>query len=215
MRIVFASDTHSLHDRLLVPDGDVFVHCGDFTMNGELPDVAEFGRWVGSLPHPHKVVVAGNHDRSFEDDLPAALAALDISHNGIVYLEDNALAIEGVRFWGSPWQPWFYDWAFNLRRGPEIAAKWELIPDDTDVLVTHGPPVGILDYVPRGQQHVGCTDLLARVAEVKPRVHAFGHIHEGAGVLERDGTTFVNASICDEKYRPVNPCRIVDLAMSR
>jgi predicted phosphodiesterase len=210
VRIVFASDTHSKHSRLVVPDGDVFVHCGDFTMLGAADTVAEFGRWIASLPHAHKIVIAGNHDRSFEEDPRVAHVALDAPGNGIVYLEDSGVELDGVRFWGSPWQPWFFDWAFNLQRGPEIAAKWALIPDDTDVLITHGPPMGILDYVPRGE-HVGCADLLARIADVRPKVHAFGHIHEGAGVLERDGTTFINASICDVKYRPVNPCRILDL----
>jgi Icc-related predicted phosphoesterase len=101
------------------------------------------------------------------------------------------------------------DWAFNLPRGPRLAAEWAKIPDTTDVLITHGPPMGILDHV--WGEHVGCADLLARIAAVKPKVHAFGHIHEGSGVLVQDGTTYVNASICDGEYRPVNPIRVVDL----
>jgi len=210
VRIVFASDTHSRHAGLVVPEGDVFVHCGDFTMLGEPEHVAAFGRWAGALPHAHKLVIAGNHDRSFEDDLPAALAALDAEGNGLVYVQDGAVEIDGVRFWGSPWQPWFFDWAFNLQRGPELAAKWALIPEGTDVLVTHGPPMGILDLTSRGE-HVGCADLLDRVADLQPKVHAFGHIHEASGLDERDGVTYVNASICDVRYRAVNPVRIVDL----
>ncbi len=210
MRIVFVSDTHSKHANLVVPPGDVFVHCGDFTMLGELGKVAEFGRWAGALPHARKIVIAGNHDRTFEDDPEAARAALDAPGNGLTYLEDAGTEIDGLRFWGSPWQPWFFDWSFNLARGPELAAKWALIPEGTDVLITHGPPLGILDRVPRGER-VGCADLLARVLELRPKVHAFGHIHDAAGVEVRDGTAFVNASICDERYRPLNPARVVDL----
>jgi len=207
---VIASDTHGLHGKLAVPEGDVFVHCGDFTRRGELKTVSDFGRWVGALPHRHKVVVAGNHDRTFEDDPEAALAALDAAGNGLTYLQDAGTEIDGVRFWGSPWQPWFFDWSFNLQRGPELAAKWALIPEGTQVLITHGPPLGILDRV-WGGDRVGCADLLERVRELQPKVHAFGHIHEGSGIDVREGTTYVNGSICDERYRPVNPARVIDL----
>jgi hypothetical protein len=119
------------------------------------------------------------------------------------------VTIEGITFWGSPWQPWFFDWAFNLRRGPAIAANWSLIPDATDVLVTHGPPMGILDAI--GTEHVGCLDLDKRVTQLRPKVHIFGHIHEGSGEQERDGTHYVNASICDAQYLPLNPARTIDL----
>jgi predicted phosphohydrolase len=209
MRIVIASDTHEQHAKIVVPDGDVFVHCGDLTYRGDLPAIAQAGKWIRSLPHPHKMVIAGNHDWAFELKFDAARRRLGDGQDGLVYLQDFGTTIDGVRFWGSPWQPWFFDWAFNLRRGPAIAAKWALIPDSTDILITHGPPMGILDYV-RGER-VGCVDLLARIALIKPKVHAFGHIHEGSGVLAQDGTTFVNASICDGEYRPINPVRVVDI----
>jgi Icc-related predicted phosphoesterase len=105
----------------------------------------------------------------------------------------------GLKVWGSPWQPRFFDWAFNLDRGPDLAAKWALVPDDTDILITHGPPVGILDRTFRGTE-TGCADLLARVKVVKPRLHLFGHIHEAAGVVETPDTLFVNASIGTERF---------------
>lgn len=209
MRFVFASDTHSRHESLVVPPGDVFVHCGDFTMNGNLSDIEAFGGWVRALPHAHKVVIAGNHDLTFERNPSRARQALENGTTAITYLEDSATTIEGIHVYGSPWQPWFYDWAFNLARGEEIARKWSLIPNDTHVLVTHGPPMAILDRVGRG--HVGCADLWRRVRSIRPIVHAFGHIHEGSGVDERDGITFINASICDASYRPVHPCRVVDV----
>ncbi len=207
---MIASDTHGRHKKLEVPSGDVFVHCGDFTRRGELDGVSDFGRWVGALPHRHKLVIAGNHDRTFEDDPAAALESLDAAGNGLTYLQDSGVELDGVRFWGSPWQPWFFDWSFNLQRGPELAAKWALIPEGTQVLVTHGPPLGILDRV-WGGDRVGCADLLERVRELQPKVHAFGHIHEGSGIEEREGITYVNASICDERYRPVNPARVIDI----
>ena len=112
--------------------------------------------------------------------------------------------------WGSPWQPWFYDWAFNLQRGPEIRAKWDRIPAGVDVLVTHGPPAGILDRVVDGRS-VGCADLLDAVRRVRPLLHVFGHIHEAYGEVERDGTRFVNASTCTVRYAPVNAPVVVDL----
>jgi hypothetical protein len=139
-----ASDTHERHSNVVVPDGDVFIHAGDFTMVGDLRKVAAFGAWVRALPHRKKLVIAGNHEITFEHSLEAALRALGNGRDGLIYLQDSGGDIDGVSFWGSPWQPWFYDWAFNLRRGPMIAAKWNLIPASTDVLITHGPPMGTL-----------------------------------------------------------------------
>jgi predicted phosphohydrolase len=206
MRIVCLSDTHDLHRELQVPDGDLLLHAGDATMKGTPAQIEAFDRWLGTLPHPHKVLIAGNHDWAFERT-PALARGLIRNAR---YLEDEETAVGGLRIWGSPWQPWFFDWAFNLERGPAIAAKWALIPDGIDVLVTHGPPLGILDRTSRGED-VGCADLLAAVQRVRPRVHVFGHIHEGYGTLERDGTRFVNASNCTERYRPVQPPIVVDL----
>jgi Icc-related predicted phosphoesterase len=102
------------------------------------------------------------------------------------------------------------DWAFNLQRGPALREKWALIPEGTDVLITHGPPFGILDWTARGER-VGCEDLLEAVRRVKPRLHVFGHIHEGYGEHEQDGTRFVNASICTEAYQPTNAPIVVDV----
>jgi len=151
-------------------------------------------------------VIAGNHDWAFQRT-PLRARAL-IRH--AIYLEDEETTVAGLRIWGSPWQPWFFDWAFNLQRGPEIAAKWALIPDGIDVLITHGPPQGILDRTSRGDA-AGCADLLAAVLRVRPRLHLFGHIHEAYGSLERDGIRFVNACNCSERYRPVQPPMVVDL----
>ncbi len=206
MRIVCLSDTHDLHGDLAVPDGDLLLHAGDATMSGTPQQIEAFDDWLARQPHRHKVVIAGNHDWGFQRT-PARARSL-LRH--ATYLEDSLAEVDGLRIWGSPWQPWFYDWAFNLERGPQIAAKWALIPDGIDVLVTHGPPLGILDRTSRGEA-VGCADLLAAIDRVRPRLHVFGHIHEAYGRLERDGCLFVNASNCSERYRPVQPPIVVDL----
>ena len=132
LRLVFLSDTHGFHD-LEVPPGDVLVHAGDGCKRGSLEEAAAWGAFVASLPHARKIVIAGNHDRCFEHDLDEARRSFPAS---IDFLHDSGCTVEGVRVWGSPWQPWFLSWAFNLQRGPEIAAKWALIPDATDVLIT-------------------------------------------------------------------------------
>lgn len=206
MRIVVISDTHTLHDQVAIPPGDILIHAGDFTNRGALNDVERFDAFLAKLPHPHKVAIAGNHDFCFERDPLAARAALTHA----TYLEDQALEVEGLHLYGSPWQPWFYNWAFNLERGPEIRAKWDLIPEQTDILITHGPPMGQGDETVRGER-AGCQDLMDRIWEVRPRYHFFGHIHEGYGVTKEDGVTFVNASICTLRYKPVNPPIVLDI----
>ena len=198
IRLVAISDTHGLHRHLTIPDGDILIHAGDITGHGQMEQVADFNEWLGTLPHRHKIVIAGNHDFCFEDQ-PGETAAL---LTNCIYLFDEAITLDGLYFYGSPWQPWFFDWAFNLRRGPEIRAKWELIPKETDVLITHGPPLGHGDLTSHGEC-VGCADLLESVRQKRPKLHIFGHIHEGYGVMQNEHTTFINASSCNLQYRPV------------
>ncbi len=199
MRIVVVSDTHNMHDRIEIPDGDVLVHGGDCLGHGTLEELDAFDRFLGKLPHPHKILIAGNHDWCFERDPRAARRLV----KNAIYLEDDGVELDGTKFYGSPWQPWFFDWAFNLERGEPLRKVWAKIPEDTDVLITHGPPHGILDRTIRGE-HVGCEELLKRVDAVKPKLHLFGHIHEGYGQEHRGDTLFVNASTCDVRYEPVN-----------
>jgi len=209
MRIVCISDTHTQHG-VAIPIGDVLVHAGDLSHSGEWSVIGRALRWMAQWPHPHKIFIAGNHDWAFQrrpEDLPLYLP------EGVTYLQDSGIEIEGLKFWGSPWQPWFHDWAFNLRRGPDIAAKWELIPEDVDVLITHGPPFGIRDQLPGTGQSVGCKDLLRRLEELpRLKLHVFGHIHHGYGMeLDAQGRRFANACICDEAYRPANRPITIDL----
>lgn len=189
MRIVAVADTHLFHRELDVPDGDVFVHAGDMCRGGDLDELRDAADWIAGLPHRHKVIVAGNHDWAFVHEPAAARSAIA----GMIYLQDAEATIDGVRFYGSPWQPEFNSWAFNLPRGPDLAAVWAAIPAGVDVLITHSPPAGIGDRT-AVEERTGCADLRARVAVVKPRLHLFGHIHEDGGLWTIGGTVFSNVT---------------------
>ncbi|MDH3214991.1 MAG: metallophosphatase domain-containing protein [Candidatus Krumholzibacteria bacterium] len=190
MRLVILSDTHGRHRRIDVPAGDALVHAGDFSpWIGTLKELSDFNDFLGGLPHRHKIVIAGNHDFCFQRANRVARAVLTNAH----YLEDESFEAWGLKFYGSPWQPRFLNLAFNLPRGEPLREKWALIPPDTDVLVTHGPPHGIGDQRFYGH-HVGCEELLIRVRHIKPRVHIFGHVHEARGRFDIGDTIFINAS---------------------
>lgn len=208
MNIVCISDTHARHAAMHhpIPDGDVLIHAGDLTGNGSLEQLEDFARWFGALPHPHKLVIAGNHDACLQTQPRAAEALLD----EFAYLRDAAVTIDGLCFYGSPWQPRFMDMAFNLTPGPALAAAWEQIPARVDVLVTHGPPQGILDHCFDGYR-AGCPDLGRRVTELAPALHVFGHIHEDRGQIRHGPTHYVNASICTLDYTPANPPLVITL----
>ncbi len=210
MKIVCLSDTHNRHELIAVPDGDVLIHAGDATERGTIEEIVRFNRWFAGFPHWHKIFVAGNHDWLFETNNDFARNLLDAS---IHYLQDSFVEIENLKIYGAPWQPRFFDWAFNLNRGAELAEKWRLIPNNVDVLITHGPPFGILDEVARGilVENTGCEDLKKRVVEIRPKLHVFGHIHCGYGRIEKFGVQFINAANCNESYEPTNAPVIVDV----
>jgi Icc-related predicted phosphoesterase len=170
-------------------------------------EISDFNDWLGSLPHKHKVVVAGNHDILFETQHGSRALLTNAT-----YLENSGAVIEGLKFWGSPVQPEFNDWAFNVKRGQDIKKYWDMIPDDTDVLITHGPPWGLLDQIRPGREveHLGCGELLKAVRRIKPKLHVFGHIHGGYGTFKEGPTQFVNASLLNEAYKPVNAPIVVD-----
>ncbi|WNJ18713.1 metallophosphatase domain-containing protein [Pontibacter sp. G13] len=197
MDIVCISDTHGKHRDLVLPDGDLLIHAGDFSNRGDLAEVNSFLTWFGAQPHPHKVLIAGNHDFIAERD-PGLFKSM-IPEN-VVYLQDSGAEVAGIRFWGSPVTPWFYDWAFN-RYEDEIVWHWDMIPQDTQILVTHGPPLGTGDMNFQGTP-VGCKSLGECVDELPElRYHIFGHIHEAYGQYERSGKSLVNASQVDLKYQ--------------
>jgi predicted phosphohydrolase len=184
-----------------VPEGDVLLHAGDLSLRGTLPEIVPQLEWLSSLSHPYKIFIAGNHDFFFED-YPGQVATLLGKFPDLIYLQDSEVRVGGIKIWGSPWQPEFNNWAFNLERGEPLREKWALIPEDTDILITHGPPYGILDYANFSAEHCGCENLFERIVSIRPKVHLFGHIHEGAGVLNQEATTYINASVLDDEYAP-------------
>lgn len=203
-RIVFISDTHGSYN-FRIPEGDILIHSGDFGHRGNLSDLKRFHSWFSGQPHQYKIFVAGNHDWCFQNELDDCLKIM----SGVTYLQDSSTEILGIKFYGSPWQPWFFDWAFNIPRGPKLAKIWAKIPNDTDILVTHTPPHGILDLTSTGEA-CGCEDLLKRVETLKPKLHLFGHIHEGYGELCKGATTFINGSICDFNNNAENSPFLID-----
>jgi len=211
MKIVCISDTHGLHRRMEheIPDGDILLHAGDITRDGEIEDLTAVNQFFENLPHRHKIFIPGNHDWIFQRDPATATAEIPAA----TCLIDSGIEIEGLKIWGSPWQPEFHNWAFNLPRGEALARVWNLIPEGTDIVVTHGPPAGILDRCADGKEE-GCADLAARIRKISPRLHLFGHIHEAYGHKTNGKTLFLNASICNLAYRPVNRPFVINLPES-
>lgn len=209
LRIVATSDTHgyTLAD---IPHGDIFIHAGDFTRQDSLRDLYKITYTLGKLPFKHKILIPGNHDRICQSH--PTLAQQAAHDNGVIYLADEKATIEGVRFYGFPWTVEFNNWAFMY-----IDDDWRMkemcnqIPDDTEVLISHGPPHGILDTIFNGEKAGGST-LLKRIRQLKDlKVHIFGHIHEGAGHEKHDNVDFYNVSLVDLMYKPVNGFRVIDI----
>jgi Icc-related predicted phosphoesterase len=205
MKIICISDTHGQHRKLNVPDGDILIHAGDITFRGEFDILRDFNIWLGELPHRHKIYIAGNHDITHETKNAKSLIT------NATYLQDSSIVIDGIKFYGSPWTPRFFDWAFNVDRGTVIRKIWSKIPNDTNVLITHGPIYGILDTVPSGLQ-VGCSDLKDRIKELPDlKLHVCGHIHNSYGVKTIDNTIYVNAAVCTENYQAINKPIVVEI----
>jgi Icc-related predicted phosphoesterase len=177
-------------------EGDILIHAGDCTNVGKPHEIKEFLDWFSDTPFTHKIFIAGNHDFWFEKNHDIAQEYKD---KGVKYLFDSMVEIDGVKIYGSPWQPEFYNWAFNLPRGEKLAEKWGKIPEGLDILVTHSPAFGMVDATIQGIS-VGCHDLFQRVVKVKPKIHACGHIHWSYGQKTFDGIEFINASILNEGY---------------
>lgn len=210
MKITAISDTHGFHEVLPLTKGDVLIHAGDATLSGVTSELETFAKWFDAQPFKHKIFVPGNHELCMEYDF-AGHAAL--FKNSIV-LHDQSVEIEGVKFYGSSWQPEFHNWAFNVPRGPQAVENWSKIPDDTEVLITHGPPFGTMDMVHTeglALINVGCEALDERVNQLKNlKLHVFGHIHEHHGYITKKNVTYVNAAILDERYTPTRgPINIV------
>jgi Icc-related predicted phosphoesterase len=197
VRIVIISDTHERHDELGVLRGDVLIHCGDglngFTRSaGALEQLDE---WFGRQEFDRIFCTGGNHDFELEE----RVGSEEPGFRNADYLQDESRHYGGLTFYGAPWTPELQGWAFYLPHD-ELRDKWDLIPDDTDVLITHTPPLRILDQNRHGR-HCGCPELQRRLMKLRPRIHCFGHIHASSGSLDVRGTRFVNASMVDSQYR--------------
>lgn len=201
MQITTISDTHGLHHQLRLPGGDLLIHAGDVCNRGTQHEANNFIEWFEKQSYTNKVFIAGNHDFFFENFSQEEIQK--VLPKNIFYLNDSEIEIEGIKIWGSPITPEFHNWAFNRKRGNEIEKHWELIPNDTDILITHGPPYGILDKTFQNTD-VGCINLLEKVEIVQPKYHIFGHIHESCGSVKKGSTTFINASSFDLLYKMRN-----------
>jgi len=231
-KIVCIADSHTMLNEVKVPDGDVLIIAGDFTYQGYQSEIIQFNKDIGLLPHEHKIVIAGNHDFLFEKQPYFARSLL----TSCTYIQDESVIVNDkgihigtekedgdIKIWGSPWQPRFFNWAFNLDRGSPLKKKWDLIPDDTDVLVTHGPPHGFGDTVRRSvgdsligtltkvEEQVGCEELRKAVLRVRPKYHIYGHIHVGYGTYSNGHTEFINCSVCNYMYNPVNAPIVIEV----
>jgi len=221
MKVTLISDTHTKHQQLNsdLPGGDLLIHAGDFMNSGyDKTDATEFFDWFDKIDnYDDKIFIAGNHDRIMQNE-PEWAQGILTGYKTIDYLQDEQVTLyfdgpngdwpeDNVRIYGSPWQPEFYNWAFNLpRNGERLKAKWDAIPTNTDILITHGPAFGTLDDVEgRRGQHLGCELLAEHINTVaRPKIHVCGHIHSGHGYYFDGQTHYFNVSILNERYNYTN-----------
>lgn len=217
MKILALSDTHGLHNKIPLEwfnvsdkENTILIHAGDISNMGHLNEIEAFCYWYDKLDFPHKIFCAGNHDFGFQNK-PQEVAEILSKYPSITYLQDDFTIIDGVKIYCSPWQPEFFNWSFNLKRGQPLQNKWDLIPLDTDILITHGPVHGLVDMTPDGK-FVGCENLLDTITTKlnNLKVHVCGHIHCAYGHTFKNGTQFINASTVNEMYMVTNKPILID-----
>lgn len=219
MKIVVISDVHGKYNKLVIPECDLLISCGDYSFTGALHEVRNFHKWLNKQPAKHIVSLQGNHEREVQNNFNISKQVAIEQCPKVHFMEEGPLELEGVKFWFSAYTPTFFNWGYMRDRGPEIKEHWDRIPDDTENLITHGPAYGILDKVekqhPAGHKvdsFQGCVDLLDRIKQLKSlKFHFFGHIHGSYGFHEENGVKFYNCSICDEGYKPVNKPVVVEI----
>jgi Icc-related predicted phosphoesterase len=218
MRIVCISDSHMHHRKINMPDGDMVIHAGDFSLWDDC-DVDLYNKWIGEHLPKYKhgwIQIAGNHDAKFEwNNFGHSAKKQKAKLTNAIYLQDKAVEVNGLKIYGTPWSARFgADMAFNVYP-QQLAAKWKLIPDDVDILVTHTPAWGVLDAIPskEGMLHVGCPDLLVRINEIKPKLHVCGHVHFSYGQkMYANGVTLgVNAALVGKDHKLVNEPIVVEI----
>lgn len=201
-----------MHKQLIIPEGDVLIFAGDMCGIGTEKEIIDFNNWLGEQSCKYKIVVAGNHDGPLAE-FPSNYKSNLLSN--AYYLENSEVIIDGIKFYGSPITPTFCDWYFMANRGKEIQKYWNMIPNDTNVLIGHGMPYGILDFLVKANgdlgECVGDLDLLNKIKKLeKLKLYVGGHLHSGYGIFKQEGLTFINASNCNEEYEIVNKPIIYD-----
>lgn len=218
MIITIISDTHGKHNEITqdLPGGDLLLHAGDISSMGYQHEVQQFCKWFNNVEnYDHKIFIAGNHDWGFQNNVEKFMEIVN-SYKTVDYIQDETIQVNNgdkmVNIYGSPWQPEFYNWAFNLpKNGVELAAKWDAIPDNTDILITHGPAFGVLDTVAgKMWDNLGCQLLTNKIKSIKPKIHVCGHIHSGYGYYFDGDTHFINASVLNEAYQYTNKPITID-----
>ncbi|MFC4738556.1 metallophosphoesterase [Flavobacterium ponti] len=195
MKVTAISDTHGKHKQLKLTGGDLLIHSGDISSFGNKEEISCFLEWFSKQKYIYKIFIAGNHDFSFENQFQNII----IPEN-VTYLNDSGIEIEGLQIWGSPITPTFCNLAFNRDRGKEIEFHWNKIPANTDILITHGPPYGILDET-ETHFNTGCKNLLEKICTINLKYHIFGHIHEAFGVTKIKDTIYINAASVNLEYK--------------
>jgi hypothetical protein len=222
MRLVIVSDTHEKHSKLSIPDGDILIHCGDWTNQGNTNKMKDFLSWFSSQPHNHKIFIAGNHElgldagpmRPIKQKIVNDFLAQNIS---LHYLENSSIDIDGYKIYGSPISPFFNNWAFGAHRGEQISQYWRDIPNEINILLTHGMPFGIFDEVPSSyfdlpNEHIGCEALRDRIDQLSNLIlFAGGHIHNQNGVANLDNRIFVNAAVVNERHEVIHDPIVIDI----
>ena len=218
MIITLISDTHGKHNQITqdLPGGDLLLHAGDISSMGYQHEVQQFCKWFNNVEnYTKKIFIAGNHDWGFQNNVEKIMEIVN-SYKTVDYIQDETISVgdddKMVNIYGSPWQPEFYNWAFNLpKNGVELAAKWDAIPDNTDILITHGPAFGVLDTVAgKMWDNLGCQLLTNKIKSIKPKIHVCGHIHSGYGYYFDGDTHFINASVLNEAYQYTNKPITID-----
>jgi Icc-related predicted phosphoesterase len=211
MVLILFGDTHELHREVEIPAGDILICAGDFTMfSKNLSAIEDFNEWLGELPHRHKIVVPGNHEFFLESN-PERRSVLDNAN----VLIDESIEIEGLNIYGSPMTP-LYGAAFGKPSHKDRQRHWNNVPDDTHVLVTHGPPFGILDLSPDQAERMGDPELRKRVRELPSlKLHAFGHVHGAHGSVEQEGITFANVALMGHLGNLVQAPTVLRMTSSR
>lgn len=216
-KIVSISDTHNRHDKVTIPECDFLFHCGDWTSMGYKHEVEPFAKWLDKQPAKYIVIIPGNHELNFEKDFPESKKWITDHCPRANLLIDESITLEGVKIYGSPVTPFFCNWAYNKHRGDQIQCYWDAIPNDINILLTHGPPYGILDQTTYAdgtirEDRLGCYQLQKRIKELENLdLHFFGHIHaQGSRQFHEDGVSYYNAAICDESYYPSNSITVVE-----